>query len=139
LTQLIDGFTDSLQAILNADPIEPELDSKGNPKAISWKMTLDNAKDNGTVATADVLGWRYNVEVLKCRVSAIKVKEVPRTPEELVKSSATVKKENEQYPGLRDKAIAAVSEKPAPIKDNSTKFPEAPEKKPLFSFKKADK
>ena len=127
MSQLIDGFTDSLQAILNSRPIEPELDSDGNPKSINWKLTLDNAKSGGPVATAEVLGWIYEVEVLKCRVSAKKVKEVPRTPEELVKSSAVVKKEDEQMPGFRQKAIDAVKPKENPIKDNDT------------SFKKSDK
>ena len=134
MSQLIDVFTDSLQAILNARPIEPELDSDGNPKSINWKLTLDNAKSGGPVATAEVLGWVYEVEVLKCRVSAKKVKEVPRTPEELVKSSAVVKKEDEQMPGFRQKAIDAV--KPNAIKDNDTKFSE--EKKPMSDSKKSD-
>ena len=126
MTQLIDGFTDSLEAILNADPIEPELDSKGNPKSINWKLTLDNAKNNGAVASAEVLGWRYEVEVLKCRVSAKKVKEVPRTPEELVKSSPVVKLENTQFPGLRDKTIESV--KTSAIKDNTTVFKKSDKK-----------
>jgi hypothetical protein len=120
MTQLIDGLTDSLQTILNADPIEPELDAKGNPKSINWKLTLDNAKGGGAVASADVEGWRYEVEVLKCRVSAKKFKEVPKTPEELVKSSPVVKKENEQFPGLRQKTIESV--KTSAIKDNTTVF-----------------
>jgi hypothetical protein len=112
MAQLVDGFTDSLDNILSADPIEPELDSKGEPKAINWKFNLENAKSGGGVAEAEVSGWRYVVEVLKCRVTATKVKEVPKTPEELVKSSLTVQKENTQTPGFMDKSVAAVAAKP---------------------------
>ena len=109
MAQLIDGFTDSLDAILAAEPIEPELDAKGNPKPINWKFTFDNAKEGTPIAEARVEGWRYVIEVLKCRVTAVKEKEVPKTPEELVMSSATVRKEDTQFPGHLEKNIAAVA------------------------------
>ena len=134
MAQLIDGFTDSLAAILAAEPIEPELDAKGEPKAINWKFNLENAKGGGAVAEAEVSGWRYIVEGLKFRVTAVKVKEVPKTPEELVKSSATVRLEDTQFPGYMEKNIAAVApsgsaaEKKA-IEDAKTVAANAPDAK----------
>jgi hypothetical protein len=133
MAQLIDGFTDSLAAILAAEPIEPELDAKGNPKAINWKFNLENAKGGGAVAEAEVSGWRYIVEGLKFRVTAVKVKEVPKTPEELVMSSETVRREDTQFPGHMEKNIAAVApssaaEKKA-IEDAKTVAANAPDAK----------
>ena len=111
--KLIDGYTDSLEAILGADPIEPELDANGNPKAIPWKMSFEQTRDSGLVATAEVSGWKYEVIGHKYRVTAKKIKEVPKTPEELIKGSTVVKLEDTQTPGYRDKTIVAAGGKPS--------------------------
>src|ERR1043165_9201666 len=97
MTQLIDGFTNTLTAILAAEPIVPELDSKGNPKPVNWKFDLNAAKEGGPVAEAEVSGWRYIIEAQKFRVTAVKEKEVSKTPEELVISRPTVRKENQHF------------------------------------------
>ena len=109
MAQLIDGFTDTLANILAAEPIEPELDSNGEPKPINWKFSLENSKEGGAVAEAEVSGWRYIIEATTFRVTATKIKEIPKTPEELVMSSATVRKEDTQFPGHLEKNIAAVA------------------------------
>ncbi len=119
MTTLIDGFTDSLDHILSAEAIEPELDAKGNVKPIKWKMSLEDA-NNGVVASATVGGRKYDVYANDFRVTVTKVKDVTKTPEELVKASPVVRKEDEQFPGLKEKAIEAV--KTSAIKDNDTKF-----------------
>jgi hypothetical protein len=108
MAQLVDGFTDTLTAILAAEPIDPELDSEGNPKPVNWKFDLNAVKEGGPVAEAEVSGWRYIIEAQKFRVTAVKVKEVSKTPEELVMSSATVRKEDTQFPGFMEKNVEAV-------------------------------
>ncbi len=108
MTTLIDGLTDTLDHILAGEAIEPELDSKGNVKAIPWKMSLDQA-NNGVVASATVNGRTYDVYANNFRVAVTKIKDVAQTPEQLMKTSPTVRKENEQTPGLMEKNVAAVA------------------------------
>ncbi len=117
MTTLIDGFTDTLDHILSAEAIEPELDAKGNVKPIDWKMSLEDA-NNGVVASATVGGRKYDVYANDFRVSVSKIKDVPVTPENLVKTSPVVRKENEQFPGFKEKAVEAVK-----TSANDTKFP----------------
>ncbi len=120
---LIDGFTDSLDAILAAEAGNPDVDSKGNVKPIKWKFTPEAAKEGGSIASAEAGGWKYEVQVLKCRVNAVRVKDVARTPEELVKTSPVVRQEDTQTPGFMEKNVEAVQPTKSPqIKDNDSKF-----------------
>lgn len=108
MTTLIDGLTDTLEHILSAEAIEPELDGKGNVKAIKWKMTLDQA-NSGVVASATVNGRIYDVYADSFKVAVTKIKDVPQTPEELMKTSPTVRLQDTQTPGFMEKNIASVA------------------------------